>query len=67
MDTRGQKQITKTCNCCGDAHKEIPANARVNEMGSFWECKCGSTMFVADEALAEEMRLFRLNKKGEVA
>ena len=48
-----KKLENKKCNCCGKIHTEVPSNARrmIDEnilIGWFFECECGSTMFVRE-------------------
>lgn len=42
-------QIEKTCSC-GKRHTEVPKTARVSHDpglgGLYWECSCGSTLYV---------------------
>lgn len=42
---------TKKCNCCGNLYIQIPSGARFLDNcdplgGWYWECSCGSTLFV---------------------
>lgn len=37
---------TKTCNCCGKQHTQIPQDARYDSQfpAYYWECSCRSTL-----------------------
>lgn len=49
-------RIQKRCTCCGHRFERIPEDARFHDdnsplRGFYWECRCGSTLFVpADRA-----------------
>lgn len=55
--------INHLCKCCNTEHKQLPTNARVWQdeelklvnkpslIGWFFECACGSTMFIKNEVL----------------
>ncbi len=61
------KNLKKVCECCGLGHIRVPEKARTNEMGSFWECQCGSTMFVMADSVAEELKNFKAQKLSQRA
>jgi hypothetical protein len=49
-----QPIINHKCKCCGLTHTHLPLNSRaqmdINNktvVGFFFECSCGSTMFIA--------------------
>lgn len=61
------KNLKKVCECCGLGHIRVPEQARSNEMGAFWECECGSTMFVMTDAMAEELKNFKAKNAMKAA
>lgn len=38
-------RIDKECACCGKRYLRVPAQAKENEMGIWWNCACHTTMF----------------------
>lgn len=38
----------KICKNCGKGHPQRPSEAKKNELGWWWDCTCGSTLFEAD-------------------
>lgn len=59
--------IEKYCGNCGQVHNRIPSSARALSKGDpldglYWECTCGSTVFLSDEQIEHSARkLFDLN------
>ena len=48
----------KRCGCCGSVHLAPPADARIADMGDafdglYWECACGSTLFLPARKIQE--------------
>jgi hypothetical protein len=57
---RGKKRsptfVHRTCSCCNEKHLMIPENAKHQNDGDelagwYWECKCGTTLFVPEKEI----------------
>lgn len=55
MDTK----LKKICQTCGQGHIGFGKDAKSSDMGTFWNCVCGSTMFVPSESIMKEMKGFK--------
>jgi hypothetical protein len=54
--------ISKNCQCCGRFYETIPTKHRDwidcgLLLGVFWECDCGSTLFMPNEDNLDEENL----------
>lgn len=39
----------KKCNCCDKEHTNLPEKYDINEHGLWFDCECGSTLFISTE------------------
>lgn len=49
----------KTCGRCGKIYASIPVKAVKDEMGYFYDCSCGNTLFWGDPELMAKIRAQR--------
>lgn len=60
--------MSKICACCGIIHSEVPKNAREGKEeldqypGWYWECQCGSTLFLKKAVGLDQLTPFHKDK-----
>lgn len=48
------KSVFKRCSRCSKEHNFVPGDARLGDMGIFWECVCTNTLFLPLDLMAKK-------------
>lgn len=59
----------KVCNCCNNEFNKIPENAKYSDDkelgGAYWNCDCGSTMFIPNKKLVTHDGYIKKSNRGQ--